>query len=159
MRRSLLGPNRSPAIGRKPAYQAGFRVFGEPQKRRKMGLGQRLGQHELSGEVDPGPCQAPPVHLRSPATTQTRMAPATRQRPGARHRRQSGLAGSESQLRCHACDRASPGGHPSAPVQFAVSVASSRPQRYALPLMLPATPTSCWPRTQPLTICALPSVG
>src|SRR3954470_14730055 len=43
----VAGSNPAPAIGRKPAYQAGFRVFGRPQNRPKNALGQRLGQHEV----------------------------------------------------------------------------------------------------------------
>jgi hypothetical protein len=43
----VAGSNPAPAMRRKPAYQAGFRVFGRPQNRPKNALGQRLGQHEV----------------------------------------------------------------------------------------------------------------
>lgn len=46
-RSKVAGSNPAPAIGRKPAYQAGFRVFGKPQKRRKKAMGQALGQGEV----------------------------------------------------------------------------------------------------------------
>lgn len=43
----------------------GFPRFWGTSKRRKMALGQALGQDEVREKVDSSPCAGPPVHLRS----------------------------------------------------------------------------------------------